>query len=102
MITYNNMSDLDTIDKKSLLSQQSDDFTTINKKVRNIKQSTEEDLEEDDSVKYMIEQSDIETKMENLLMDIKTFTDEQCVEIGDKLNIGNLIDFFYPNMKRVF
>lgn len=97
------MSDIDTIDKKSLLSQQGDDdFTTVSKKVRNVKQSFDNDIEEDDSVKYVIEQTDIETKMENLLMDIRSYTDDQCVEIGDKLNIGHLIEFFNPNFKRVY
>jgi hypothetical protein len=62
----------------------------------------EDDNEEDESVKYMNRQIEVEDKMENLLCDIKNYTEEQCIEIGDKLNIGYLIDLFYPNLKRIY
>lgn len=77
-----------------------DNFTTVNKKVHNIKQT--EDDQEDDSVNDMKNQINAETNMENLLMDIRNYTENQCVEIGNKLTIHHLLDFFYPNIKSVF
>jgi len=60
------------------------------------------DDEEDEDSKKITLQLKIEDKMEKLLWDIRNYTEEQTVPLGCKLNRNILIEFLYPDIKRMF
>lgn len=58
--------------------------------------------DEDPSVEQFNIQSKIEEQMEELFWELKEYIEYNTIPIGDKLNIGYLIDLLHPKLERVY
>lgn len=85
----------------------SDDFIKVGKRKKrnnNFNERDDDDNEikdEHPSVEQYKNQNIIENKMEELLYSLKDYTNEMIIPIGENINVENLIEFFYPDFKRI-
>lgn len=82
----------------------SDDFSENKFTERfNLKKDLQDDSEIDEELAQSSDyQSNCEDKCESIFIEIKDYTEQISIPLVEKLNIGHLIDWLFPDLQRLY
>lgn len=69
----------------------------------NIKKELSDDSDIDEEISPSSEyQWDCEERCENICIEIKDYTERNSIPLVEKMNIGHLIDWLFPDLHRLY